>query len=500
MIYSSFYCPVCMISYDHNNVESSSSSSSTSTKNVLPQSNHHHSNDPQDISSSLSKGEEGREVRELRLKSHDPYVLSGCEHILCVECLAMYCASQVMDGITDIRCCYPSKDLNGVETSDLSQAIKCCNQKIEENDIVPLLKFLSYKNDKHNKKKTMNQVQGSEEEEKQDFGVSSGFIQTKEAEPSSEVDVLAKYERFKFDAEHRDVSRRCPNCDEPHMFELRDFSSSSSSSLLLSQNNSKLSQSEGGTGRSSKFSLVPQSPQCTIINSPLAEKEVTPSRWRSFFFWRSRRNNNNNSNSSNTNRNESSSSPRRKLWRSPQRASNAAGGEEYKEEIIGNDNSINNNNDTHTNNMDGNTLRNETTQTLSTSRTTTSSTRNKSTSKISPPSQPSTSLRHTTKQEPTQPIVHCKKCQSEFCYYHSNAHVGKTCQEYELEIEEETKKSAIYLEKNTKLCPRCQASVQKIGGCNQMKCANCGLNFCWLCLAEVDDGTFPAHFQWVSYI
>lgn len=497
MIYSSFYCPVCMISYDHNNVESSSSSSSTSTKNVLPQSNHHHSNDPQDISSSLSKGEEGREVRELRLKIHDPYVLSGCEHILCVECLAMYCASQVMDGITDIRCCYPSKDLNGVETSDLSQAIKCCNQKIEENDIVPLLKFLSYKNDKHNKKKTMNQVQGSEEEEKQDFGVSSGFIQTKEAEPSSEVDVLAKYERFKFDAEHRDVSRRCPNCDEPHMFELRDFSSSSSSSLLLSQNNSKLSQSEGGTGRSSKFSLVPQNPQCTIINSPLAEKEVTPSRWRSFFFWRSRRNN---SNSSNTNRNESSSSPRRKLWRSPQRASNAAGGEECEEEIIGNDNSINNNNDTHTNNMDGNTLRNDTTQTLSTSRTTTSSTRNKSTSKISPPSQPSTSLRHTTKQEPTQPIVHCKKCQSEFCYYHSNAHVGKTCQEYELEIEEETKKSAIYLEKNTKLCPRCQASVQKIGGCNQMKCANCGLNFCWLCLAEVDDGTFPAHFQWVSYI
>lgn len=29
-----------------------------------------------------------------------------------------------------------------------------------------------------------------------------------------------------------------------------------------------------------------------------------------------------------------------------------------------------------------------------------------------------------------------------------------------------------------------------------MKCPRCGTFFCWLCLQQVDGGTFPAHFQW----
>ena len=35
-----------------------------------------------------------------------------------------------------------------------------------------------------------------------------------------------------------------------------------------------------------------------------------------------------------------------------------------------------------------------------------------------------------------------------------------------------------------KQCPECQILIEKIDGCNQMKCLNCGYVFCWLCLKE----------------
>ena len=35
-----------------------------------------------------------------------------------------------------------------------------------------------------------------------------------------------------------------------------------------------------------------------------------------------------------------------------------------------------------------------------------------------------------------------------------------------------------------KQCPKCKVLIEKIDGCNQMKCLNCGFNFCWLCLRE----------------
>ena len=34
---------------------------------------------------------------------------------------------------------------------------------------------------------------------------------------------------------------------------------------------------------------------------------------------------------------------------------------------------------------------------------------------------------------------------------------------------------------NTKPCGKCGARIEKIGGCNHMKCSNCGFEFCWIC-------------------
>jgi len=98
---------------------------------------------------------------------------------------------------------------------------------------------------------------------------------------------------------------------------------------------------------------------------------------------------------------------------------------------------------------------------------------------------------------PKVSIVKCKQCETEFCYFHSNAHVGLTCEEYETKIHEEELKNSVYLkETNSKKCPKCGVFIQKDGGCNHMKCLHCGESFCWLCMETVDDVTFPAHFQW----
>jgi hypothetical protein len=101
-----------------------------------------------------------------------------------------------------------------------------------------------------------------------------------------------------------------------------------------------------------------------------------------------------------------------------------------------------------------------------------------------------------TQKTPITPIVNCLECGTEFCYFHSNAHPSRTCEEYEKELEQKDEKSAEYLRKHSKCCPKCGMNVQKIEGCNQMQCPKCQTYFCWLCLAIVDDGMFPAHFQW----
>jgi len=94
------------------------------------------------------------------------------------------------------------------------------------------------------------------------------------------------------------------------------------------------------------------------------------------------------------------------------------------------------------------------------------------------------------------PDMVCRSCNAEFCYYHSNSHVGKSCGEYERKMADETSLNQTYLEEHAKECPQCNMLVMKTGGCNQMKCVKCGVHFCWLCRKVVDSGTFPAHYQW----
>lgn len=63
----------------------------------------------------------------------------------------------------------------------------------------------------------------------------------------------------------------------------------------------------------------------------------------------------------------------------------------------------------------------------------------------------------------------CAKCSCEYCFLHGGAHNGKTCAEYEDSIAEETKSTNILLNEDSKPCPGCGIYVSKVAGCNHMK-------------------------------
>ncbi|KAI1299305.1 Ankyrin repeat and IBR domain-containing protein 1 [Halotydeus destructor] len=44
--------------------------------------------------------------------------------------------------------------------------------------------------------------------------------------------------------------------------------------------------------------------------------------------------------------------------------------------------------------------------------------------------------------------------------------------------------SNLWVVKYAKLCPNCKAPIQKIEGCNHMRCSKCRFEFCWICLSS----------------
>eukprot|EP00752_Nemacystus_decipiens_P005154 g4677.t1 len=92
--------------------------------------------------------------------------------------------------------------------------------------------------------------------------------------------------------------------------------------------------------------------------------------------------------------------------------------------------------------------------------------------------------------------MRCGGCGAVFCYEHGGAHEGKSCAEYLESTADDTQRSMALIGRMTKPCPGCGTPVEKLGGCNQMVCLHCNCSFCWICMEQVDRGTFPVHFQW----
>jgi ribosomal protein S27AE len=73
--------------------------------------------------------------------------------------------------------------------------------------------------------------------------------------------------------------------------------------------------------------------------------------------------------------------------------------------------------------------------------------------------------------EQTAKIV-CGSCQAEYCFFHANAHVGTTCEQYaraqSRRTRDEASSSDGYISRNTRRCPHCNTATEKNGGCNHM--------------------------------
>lgn len=68
-----------------------------------------------------------------------------------------------------------------------------------------------------------------------------------------------------------------------------------------------------------------------------------------------------------------------------------------------------------------------------------------------------------------------------------------------MNINGERMKNNLWLDKNTKPCPKCEARIERTEGCNHMKCRTCHFEYCWMCMQEwsAHNGMFfkCVHFQ-----
>lgn len=58
--------------------------------------------------------------------------------------------------------------------------------------------------------------------------------------------------------------------------------------------------------------------------------------------------------------------------------------------------------------------------------------------------------------------------------------------------------SQTWIENFSKACPKCNAKIEKIDGCNKMFCNRCQSSFCWICLDLLSAADPYAHFRRIS--
>jgi ariadne-1 len=94
------------------------------------------------------------------------------------------------------------------------------------------------------------------------------------------------------------------------------------------------------------------------------------------------------------------------------------------------------------------------------------------------------------------PSVQCN-CGNRFCYSCSLPdHLPAPCFLVKRWLQKckDDSETANWISANTKECSKCQATIEKNGGCNHMTCKKCKHEFCWVCLGPwTEHGT-----QWYN--
>eukprot|EP01062_Namystynia_karyoxenos_P059838 TRINITY_DN51260_c0_g1_i1.p1 TRINITY_DN51260_c0_g1~~TRINITY_DN51260_c0_g1_i1.p1 ORF type:complete len:586 (+),score=144.00 TRINITY_DN51260_c0_g1_i1:76-1758(+) len=93
------------------------------------------------------------------------------------------------------------------------------------------------------------------------------------------------------------------------------------------------------------------------------------------------------------------------------------------------------------------------------------------------------------------PQITCLNCEKEFCFYHSNAHVGRSCADYLRDpAQRQQAQEEEELRGTQKPCPVCGRRWQKTrASCNHMTCPPpCGAHWCWICGKRINPATHYA--------
>ena len=86
------------------------------------------------------------------------------------------------------------------------------------------------------------------------------------------------------------------------------------------------------------------------------------------------------------------------------------------------------------------------------------------------------------------PSMVCACCGCSFCFFHSVAHdIHTPCNVFEASRTLEWAANVELISSTCKQCPGCRAPIEKIAGCNSMRC-RCGMTFCYLCGCVLLDG------------
>ena len=72
------------------------------------------------------------------------------------------------------------------------------------------------------------------------------------------------------------------------------------------------------------------------------------------------------------------------------------------------------------------------------------------------------------------------------CQVHD--HSGISCEAYQAAMKAEETFTKWKEENNVNECPRCDAPIEKIDGCNHIECTNCANHICWQCMASFPTG------------
>lgn len=91
---------------------------------------------------------------------------------------------------------------------------------------------------------------------------------------------------------------------------------------------------------------------------------------------------------------------------------------------------------------------------------------------------------------PSLDVAHCGSCQTQYCFHCGEAPHGSAPCPIVVNLLpgiRQPRKEGSEERDRVKVCPHCQALIQKIGGCNRLSC-RCGHAFCWLCLGDMSSG------------